>query len=294
MRGGGGPIAAVGASLALLVAVPLIAVHVAGAGRVASPGDRRRPGRRRPRRGERDAPRRDGLRGDPVAAAGGCRPGRRAVRPAARVQQRPERQPGALRRRRPDGRAPAAHVVRAQRGRGAGLVARRLAGRLGERRRGRSRPPPHPRRPSARGAADARACRRPRARVGAERPADRVRLRRPGRLRPLVGRRAGRRARALSTTPSGRHARPTGTPRATASPSRVSATAAPTCGSRASTGRRGASRPRRGTTAGPTGRPTAAPSRSSEGVEARSSRGSSGRPAGPRRGSGGCRAEPAR
>ena len=40
MRGGGGPIAAVGASLALLVAVPLIAVHVAGAGRVASPGDR--------------------------------------------------------------------------------------------------------------------------------------------------------------------------------------------------------------------------------------------------------------
>src|SRR5687767_8512493 len=40
MRGGGGPIAAVGASLALLVAVPLIAVHVAGAGRVASPGGR--------------------------------------------------------------------------------------------------------------------------------------------------------------------------------------------------------------------------------------------------------------
>ena len=295
MRRGGGPIAAVGASLALLVAVPLIAVARRGRGSGSRP-----PATRAalvvvdPVEASDDAPRRDGLRGDPVAAAGGCRPGRRAVRPAARVQQRPRAATGSSTSSTSRRAAPAAHVSTrsedvepAWSPDGSQLVWASGAER-------RSRPPPRPHRPSARGAAHARARRR-------REPAWAPNGRRIAFASDAQGAfdlwsvaRAGRQARARPRRPRGgtlARLAPLGRPPRLHGPRRRRR-------------RRLARRPRRavasrlttspGTTAGPTGRRTAARSHSSASVEARSSRGSSGRPAGPRHGSSGCRAEHAK
>ena len=296
MRGGGGPIAAVGASLALLVAVPLIAVHVAGAGRVASPGDRGRrwssstPSRRRAMLPDGTGSARSRGCSRETATWRSRRPagGSRSPAPGAAIGSSTSRLPtGALRRLTwssrsedvepawsPDGsqvvwasgaegesRPPphTASTVRARCGSRAGPPT--TASPRGRRTAGGSRSPPTPRAPSTSG-------RSPRA--GGE---------------PELVHDAARGGTLARLAPLGRPPRLHGSRRAAARDVWLAGA------------RRDVAAPHdlgRATTAGPTGRPTAAPSRSSEGAEARSSRGSSGRPAGPRQRSGGCRAEPAR
>ena len=198
MRGGRGPIVGGGSvTRAPRRRCRSVVTHVAGAPGSRAPGSRRRAPRRGRRRRDRDAPRRHRSRRGAVAAARGRRPRGLAVRAAAGVQQRAERQPRALRGRPRD---------RGARPRSPGRPDATTWSPPG-RPTGRSscgRAAPSPNHDLYRIRIDrarvrrltAGPGRRPRADLVARRPPDRVRLERAGRVRPLGRGRRRRRARA--------------------------------------------------------------------------------------------------